>query len=513
MGSSVAALLVSHDGSRWLPAVLEGLSAQHTPVDAVVAVDTGSKDDSADLLERAFGEVVRAPGSTSFPAASTLGLERMLVSALDQRVGLDPPRRREPRPRGARRAARRGRGRPGGRRPRPEAARVALAAAAARARRHHLRHRPARDRARARRVRPGPARRGARGARGQHRRHAGAPLGARGARRLRRRSCRSSATTSTSAGAPPRPAPHRRGAAGRRLPRRGRAPRRPPYAADRSAHALPGATGRALHAARQRPRPGAAVAGGPAGLRHAAADARLPAGPLGRRGARRPGRAAHLYAHPGEIRRPPRRGAPRGGDPERARPLLAPWWVPYRHGLDFLGDLVTAATNQASDVAERRRLAAAEHAPASTVARPRDRGGRARRGHRRGRAVPHQPGRPGPHAVRARRAGRRPRRRSTRSPAAGCRRPRPGSRTGGGCSSRPGTRSAPARRSPRRRTSCRWRCSARCCSGSPTAAVSAVLLLAVPLGLWGAWRFLRVAGRLVTPAGAPRWVLLWGATT
>ena len=49
--------------------------------------------------------------------------------------------------------------------------------------------------------------------------------------------------------------------------------------------------------------------------------------------------------------------------------------------------------------------------------------------------------------------------------------------------------------------------------GSPSAAVSAVMLLAVPIGLWGAWRFLRVVGRLVTPTGAPRCALLWGATT
>lgn len=49
--------------------------------------------------------------------------------------------------------------------------------------------------------------------------------------------------------------------------------------------------------------------------------------------------------------------------------------------------------------------------------------------------------------------------------------------------------------------------------GSPSAAVSALMLLAVPIGLWGAWRFLRVVGRLVTPTGAPRSALLWGATT
>ena len=49
--------------------------------------------------------------------------------------------------------------------------------------------------------------------------------------------------------------------------------------------------------------------------------------------------------------------------------------------------------------------------------------------------------------------------------------------------------------------------------GSPAAAVSALLVLAVPFSLWGAWRFLRVVGRLATPAGATRWLILWGATT
>ena len=49
--------------------------------------------------------------------------------------------------------------------------------------------------------------------------------------------------------------------------------------------------------------------------------------------------------------------------------------------------------------------------------------------------------------------------------------------------------------------------------GNPAAAVSLLLVLAVPAAAWGAWRFLRVAGRLVRTAGAPRWVILWGATT
>ena len=46
-----------------------------------------------------------------------------------------------------------------------------------------------------------------------------------------------------------------------------------------------------------------------------------------------------------------------------------------------------------------------------------------------------------------------------------------------------------------------------------SAAVSLVFVAAVPFSLWGAWRFLRVVGRLVVFTGASRWVLLWGATT
>ena len=53
----------------------------------------------------------------------------------------------------------------------------------------------------------------------------------------------------------------------------------------------------------------------------------------------------------------------RQGDPADVRRLLAPAWLPYRHGLDFVTDLASAATSQAADVAERRRLAKAADAP------------------------------------------------------------------------------------------------------------------------------------------------------
>ena len=48
---------------------------------------------------------------------------------------------------------------------------------------------------------------------------------------------------------------------------------------------------------------------------------------------------------------------------------------------------------------------------------------------------------------------------------------------------------------------------------SASAAISALLLLAVPLALWGAWRLLRVVGRLVDPGGSPRWLVALGAVT
>ena len=197
------------------------------------------------------------------------------------------------------------------------------------------------------------------------------------------------------------------------------------------------------------------------------------------------------------------------------KPLLAPWWVPYRHGLDFVGDIAAAATNQAQDVADRRRAAKEAAAPAPlrrpvVVTDDDD-------------AVAEDTGlvarfftnplavalalvvvlldRRGPRGVRARH------------------RRRPGARAGrragpvDALDSSRGTRSARVPRSPPRRTSCRWRCWARLLGNSAAAAVSAVLLLAVPLALWGAWRLLRVVGRLVDPGGSPRWLVALGAVT
>ncbi|MFD3536523.1 glycosyltransferase family 2 protein [Streptomyces sp. NPDC058664] len=67
----VTAVLVTHDGARWLPDALAGLLAQERPVQNVVGADTGSADDSARLLADAVGadRVLHLARRTGFGAA------------------------------------------------------------------------------------------------------------------------------------------------------------------------------------------------------------------------------------------------------------------------------------------------------------------------------------------------------------------------------------------------------------------------------------------------------------
>ena len=229
-----------------------------------------------------------------------------------------------------------------------------------------------------------------------------------------------------------------------------------------------------------------------------------------------------IYSKPGQIlaaRRSRRRT--RSTDPAvaaRVKRLLAPTWLPYRHGMDVVGDLVSALTDQAADVAERRRAAAADLDPSSMAAR---------------RIAAEATDLDDPESeeefedtgVVAR---------FLTNPVAVLlavfvvaalvfARPAYGAVTGTGLSPVPdgvgdwwslhfeswhrlgaGTDvPAPAYLLP------------LALVGSllgTTVTISALLLLAVPLALWGSWRFLRVAGRLVSPLGAPRWLLLIGAT-
>jgi GT2 family glycosyltransferase len=72
----VTTVLVSHDGAAWLPRTLAALAAQTRQPDSVVAVDTGSADESRALIAAALGSehIVEAGPSTGFGAAVLLGL-------------------------------------------------------------------------------------------------------------------------------------------------------------------------------------------------------------------------------------------------------------------------------------------------------------------------------------------------------------------------------------------------------------------------------------------------------
>ena len=77
-----------------------------------------------------------------------------------------------------------------------------------------------------------------------------------------------------------------------------------------------------------------------------------------------------VYSRPGQLLAARRERRRLRTDPDGAAALLSPWWVPYRHGLDFVSDLAAALTNQAADVAERRRAAALAQAAAEAAAGP-----------------------------------------------------------------------------------------------------------------------------------------------
>lgn len=79
----VTAVIVAHDGARWLPRLLASLEGQTRLPDRLVAVDTGSRDDSAELLARVLGPdaVITTERETGFGEAIAAGLD-----ALDRTV-------------------------------------------------------------------------------------------------------------------------------------------------------------------------------------------------------------------------------------------------------------------------------------------------------------------------------------------------------------------------------------------------------------------------------------------
>lgn len=218
-----------------------------------------------------------------------------------------------------------------------------------------------------------------------------------------------------------------------------------------------------------------------------------------------------IYAHPGQIAAARRRRRDLlARDHAAVKPLLAPAWLPYRHGLDFVSDVAAAVTLQAQDVAERRRAAklAAEGGPVRS--RPSD--DEDELAEDSGLLVRFLTN---PVAVLlalfviAALVGTR----------AGW-----GHVSGGALSAAPEEASswwgtyvqhwhplltgtdvpAPAYLLP-------MAVGASVLGGNPPLLVSLILVLAVPVALWGAWRFLRVAGHLRSAEGASRWLLAWGS--
>jgi GT2 family glycosyltransferase len=516
---SVALLVVSHDGSRWLPTVIEGIRAQTVAPDRVVAIDTGSKDDSPQLLRDAFGEVQVVKGSTTFPEAVDLGLEALrddppewlwilhddstpdptalewLLTAVeaDPEVDILGPKLREwP---SLRRLLELG---------------VTISGTG---RRETGLERGEYDQ-------------------GQH------------------NDVRAVLAVNTAGMLIRREALERLGGFDPQLPifgndidlgwRAARAGLRTlvvpdavvfhAEAAHRGARTTP-LTGRHTHFQERR----AALWTMLVNVRARALPfqlVRLFFGTLLRMVGfllvRSVGECLdelaallHVYARPRQVHAARRaRRALDTADPREVRRLLAPPWLPYRHGLDFVGDVVGALTNQAADVAERRRAAAAERDPASFAARRQAEieAGDAYDGD----AILRDTGLVA---------------RFLTNPVAVllavvvvglliATRTALGSVAGGGLSPAPdgvghwwrliveswhpiGQGSevpAPAYLLP-------LALLGSVLLGSAPAAVTAVLVLAPPLALWGAWRLLRVVGRLLSIKGAPRWLVLWGATS
>ena len=70
----VTAILVSHDGQDWLPESIAAISAQTRRIDRIIAVDTGSIDNSAKMIANAGITVVKTDRDAGFGDAIALAL-------------------------------------------------------------------------------------------------------------------------------------------------------------------------------------------------------------------------------------------------------------------------------------------------------------------------------------------------------------------------------------------------------------------------------------------------------
>ncbi|MFC4049383.1 glycosyltransferase family 2 protein [Actinomadura syzygii] len=79
----VTAVLVAHDGARWLPETLKALLTQARPVQRLVAVDTGSRDRGPALLAEVIGDgtVLTLPRTTGYGEAVAEALRQDAASA------------------------------------------------------------------------------------------------------------------------------------------------------------------------------------------------------------------------------------------------------------------------------------------------------------------------------------------------------------------------------------------------------------------------------------------------
>jgi GT2 family glycosyltransferase len=73
----VTAVLVTHDGERWVGRVVDALAAQERQIQRIVAVDTSSRDGTVDLLHQSLGEyrVITRPRDAGFGQAVAFGVK------------------------------------------------------------------------------------------------------------------------------------------------------------------------------------------------------------------------------------------------------------------------------------------------------------------------------------------------------------------------------------------------------------------------------------------------------
>ncbi|WP_246064374.1 glycosyltransferase [Nonomuraea longispora] len=86
----VTAIVVAHDGGRWLGETLQALAGQSRRPDRVAGVDNGSRDGSADLLVQTLGRgnLISLPRSTGFGESVAAALERSPSAGPDEWIWL-----------------------------------------------------------------------------------------------------------------------------------------------------------------------------------------------------------------------------------------------------------------------------------------------------------------------------------------------------------------------------------------------------------------------------------------